>query len=168
MSRANDVSALLQQYAAETGVRSVQKVEQDFIDIAQQVPSEAVSHGLAEALHSEQTPPFEQVVVASFERGDARQRAGMLKPLLEAAGPAATSPLLGQHAPAQDDSLPVESRLASFLHPDAVERLARHAAQADPAVVHRMSSLYAGDPELGKTLGGATLSVALGKLAEMR
>lgn len=168
MSRANDVSALLQQYAAETGLRSVQKVEQDFLDIAHQVPSEAVSHGLAEAIRSEQTPPFEQVVVASFERGDARQRAGMLKPLLDAAGPTATTPLINQHASAQDTCLPVESRLASYLHPEAVEMLARHAAQADPAVVHEISRLYAGDPELGKTLGGATLSVALGKLADMR
>lgn len=105
------------------------------------------------------TPPFEKVVGVSLERGDASQRVGMLKPLLEAAGPAATSPLLGQHAPAQDDSLPVESRLASYLHPKAVERLARHAAQADPAVAHKMSNLYAGDPELGKTLS---------KLAENR
>lgn len=166
MSQANDVTALLQQYAAETGVRSMQKVEQDFIDIAQQVPSEAVSNGLAEALHSEHTPPFEQIVGASFERGDASQRAGMLKPLLEAAGPAAT--LISQQVPVHDSSLPVESRLASYLHPEAVERLARHAAQVDPTVVGAMSRLYAGDPELGKTLGGATLSVALGKLAELQ
>lgn len=114
------------------------------------------------------TPPFEKVVGVSLERGDASQRVGMLKPLLEAAGPAATAPLIGQHAPAQDPSLPVESRLASYLHPEAVERLARHAAQVDSTVVQKMSGLYAGDPELGKTLGGATLSVALGKLADMR
>ncbi|WP_151636176.1 hypothetical protein [Noviherbaspirillum aerium] len=168
MIQSNDVSALLQQYAAETGVRSMQKVEQDFVDIAQQVSSEAMSDGLAEAIHSEHTPPFEQVVGTSFERGDARQRAGMLKPLLDAAGPAAATPLLDHHVPAQDPSLPVESRLAPYLHPEAVERLARHAAQVDPAVVGRMSRLYAGDPELGRTLGGATLSVALGKLAEIR
>jgi hypothetical protein len=168
MSRANDVTALLQQYAAETGVRSMQKVEQDFIDITHQMPSEAVTNGLAEALHSEHTPPFEQVVGASFERGDASQRAGMLKPLLEAAGPTATAPLIGQHAPAQDPSLPVDSRLASYPHPEAVERLARHAAQAGPTVVQKMSGLYAGEPELGKTLGDATLSAALGKLARMR
>ena len=49
-----------------------------------------------------------------------------------------------------------------------MERLARHAAQADSEVVQKMSSLYAGDPVMGKTLGGATLSVALGKLADMR
>lgn len=174
MSRANDVTALLQQYAAETGVRSMQKVEQDFIDIAHQVPSEAISNGLSEALDSEHTPPFDQIVGASFERGNARQRAGMLKPLLEAAGPVATRPLIEQGLSPQatgahqDDSMPVESRLASYLHPEAVQRLAFHAVQVDPAVVHRMSSLYAGDPELGKTLGGATLSVALGKLAEIR
>jgi hypothetical protein len=32
----------------------------------------------------------------------------------------------------------------------------------------RMTKLYAGDPEFGKTPGGATLTVALDKLAEMR
>ncbi|WP_194721922.1 hypothetical protein [Noviherbaspirillum malthae] len=174
MSRANDVTALLQQYAAETGVRSMQKVEQDFIDITHQMPSEAVTNGLAEALHSEHTPPFEEVVGVSLERGDASQRAGMLKPLLDAAGPVAAKPLIDQKwaahaaAAAHDTSSPVESRLAGYLSTEAVERLACHAAQVDPAVVRRMSRLYAGDPELDKTLGGATLSVALGKLAGMR
>lgn len=173
MSRENDVSALLQQYAAETGVRSVQKVEQDFVEVAQQVPSETLTHGLSEAIHSDQTPPFEQMVGESFERGDSRQRAGMLKGLLDAAGPAAARPLIDHGVlPAAPDHVEttelVDSELAGRLQSSLVEQVAYEAAQEDPSVIDRMSTLYAEDPELGKTLGGVTLSVALGKMAEKR
>ncbi|MFC7513677.1 hypothetical protein ACFQUU_01525 [Herbaspirillum sp. GCM10030257] len=174
MSRENDVSALLQQYAAETGVRSVQKVEQDFVEVAQQVPSETLTHGLSEAIYSDQTPPFEQMVGESFERGDSRQRAGMLKELLDAAGPAAAQPLIDNGVlPATPDHIEttgglVDSELAGRLQSSLVEQVAYEAAQEDPSVIDRMSSLYAEDPELGKTLGGVTLSVALGKMAEKR
>lgn len=173
MSRENDVSALLQQYAAETGVRSVQKVEQDFVEVAQQMPPETLTHGLSEAIQSDQTPSFEQMVGESFERGDSRQRAGVLKELLDAAGPAAARPLIDHGVlPATADHVKatelVDSELAGRLQSSLVEQVAYEAAQEDPSVIGRMSTLYAEDPELGKTLGGVTLSVALGKMAEKR
>ena len=126
MSQENDVSAVLQQYAAETGVHSVQKVEQDFVAVAQRVPAEHVTTGLVEAMQSERTPPFEDMVGDSFERGSDDLRTVM------------------------------------------VRRLARAAVQADPSVIERMSEFFAVDPAAGRTLGGAALSVALGKIAEAR
>ncbi|RZI43759.1 hypothetical protein EGT07_08305 [Herbaspirillum sp. HC18] len=173
MNRESDVSALLQQYAAETGVRSVQKVEQDFAAVLQQVPAEHVTSGLAEAMHSEQTPPFEDMVGESFARGDETLRAGMLRQLLDCAGPAAMGPLVdsGVLPVVVDGSLPfVPAGAGAARHVDAdlVRRIAREALQEDPAVIHRMSEFYVEDPAACQTLGGAALSVALGKIAHAR
>ncbi|HYD95344.1 MAG TPA: hypothetical protein VEC01_08460 [Noviherbaspirillum sp.] len=172
MNRENDVSAVLQQYTAETGVRSVQKVEQDFVAVVQQVPAEEVTTGLAQAMHSEHTPPFEDMVGESFERGDETQRAGLLRQLLDAA-PTAVRPLVesGIVAAGAASSAPaalVDGAIAQRLDPELVRQMAREAVQEDPAVIDRMSAFYAIDPAAGKTLGGAALSVALGKIAERR
>jgi hypothetical protein len=174
MSRENDVSAVLQQYAAETGVHSVQKVEQDFMAIAQSVPAEHVTNGLAEAMHSEHTPPFEDMVGDSFQRGSPELRAAMLKQLIDGASPAAVKPLVdegllprlanGSGHPA----VPVDTVLAESLDTDVVRRLARAAAAEDPSVIDRMSEFFAVDPAAGRTLGGVALSVALSKIAEVR
>jgi hypothetical protein len=174
MSRENDVSAVLQQYAAETGVHSVQKVEQDFVAVAQSVPAEHVTTGLAEAMHSEQTPPFEDMVGESFERGDAALRTAMLRQLIDGASPAVVKPLIDDgilpraaNGSWQPD-VPVDATLARQLNTDVVRRIAREAAQDDPSVINRMSAFFAVDPDAGRTLGGAALSVALNKIAEVR
>lgn len=149
MNRDNDVSAVLQQYAAETGVHSMQKVEQDFVTIAQQVPAETVTDGLAEAMHSEQTPPFHDMLCESYARSDTVQREGMLARLLAFAG-------RDLHRP-HGGGLP---------EPEEFRQIAREAADQDPAVIEKMSEFYAIDPFAGRTLGGAALSIALGKMAE--
>ncbi|OWW22452.1 hypothetical protein [Noviherbaspirillum denitrificans] len=174
MSRENDVSAVLQQYAAETGVHSVQKVEQDFVAVAQHVPAEHVTTGLAEAMHSEQTPPFEDMVGEAFERGSDELRVSMLRQLIDGASPAVLKPLIddGQLPRAANGSgspaVPIDAALVQDLDVDVVRRLARGAAQEDASVIDRMSEFFAVDPAAGKTLGGAALSVALGKIAEAR
>jgi hypothetical protein len=174
MSHENDVNALLQQYAAETGVRSVQKVEKDFAEIAQRVPSDHVSNGLSEAIRSEHTPPFEEMVGQSYEQGDPQTRAGMLNQLLEAGGAAAARPLvengLLSDVPADDTGRGpvVDQDLAGRLQPELVQQIALEATREDPGVIDRMSILYAEDAALLKTLGGATLGVALNKIAENR
>lgn len=174
MNRKTDVSAVLQQYAAETGVLSVQKVEQDFVAVAQNVPAEHVSTGLAEAMHSEQTPPFEDMVGESFERGSDELRAAMLKQLIDGVSPDVVKPLIddGVLPRAANGSgqpeVPVDTALAQQLNADVVRRLAREAVQDDPAVIDRMSEFFAVDPTAGRTLGGRALSVALTKIAEAR
>ena len=174
MNRKTDVSAVLQQYAAETGVLSVQKVEQDFVAVAQNVPAEDVSTGLAEAMHSEQTPPFEDMVGESFERGSDELRAAMLKQLIDGVSPDVVKPLIddGVLPRAANGSgqpeVPVDTALAQQLNADVVRRLAREAVQDDPAVIDRMSEFFAVDPTAGRTLGGRALSVALTKIAEAR
>lgn len=170
MSRKNDVSAMLQQYAAETGVRSVQKVEADFVEVAQKLPPEELTTGLAEAIHSEHTPSFEEMVGESFARGDKEQKADMLKRLLAGVGPAALQSLVEQGVLRADvRQAPIEAigvEQASRLTPELVQRIAQEATRHDPGLIERMTSFYAENPDLGKTLGGAALSVALGRLAQ--
>lgn len=172
MSRENDVSATLQQYAAETGVRSVQKVEADFVEVAQKLHLEELMTGLVEAIHSEHTPSFEEVVGESFARGDEEQKADMLKRLLAAAGPEAMQPLVEEGLLQADARLPpieaISAEQASRVTPELMQRIAYEAARHDPGIIERMTSFYAENPDLGKTLGGATLSVALGRLAQIR
>jgi hypothetical protein len=174
MTQEKDLSSVLQQYATETGVYSTQKVEQDFAQVKQQVPAEQVTNGLSEAIRSEQTPPFDQMVGQSFEQGDPRQRAGMLNHLLDGAGPAVVNTLLQNGVPPaalqgiDGQEAAVTPELAGQLDPIVVQQVALDAQRENPDVIDRMSNLYAEDPELVKTLGGGTLSVALGKIAESR
>ena len=170
MSRENDVSAVLQQYATETGVHSMQKVEQDFVAVAQSVPAEHVTSGLAEAMHSEQTPPFEDMVGESYGRGSDELRAAMLKQLIDGASPNVVKPLIddGLLSSVANTSGPIDTALVQNLDTEVVRRIAREAAQEDPSVIDRMSQFFAVDPAAGRTLGGAALSVALNKIAEAR
>lgn len=170
MSVEKDLDGVLQQYAADTGVRSSQKVEQDFTEVAQHLPAEEVTLGLTEALRSEQTPSFEEMVVQSFEQSDAQRRAEMLKQLIEAAGPAAALPLVqsGLLPENQQGEASVTPELAQHLQSDVVQSMAQQAQQENPEVIERMSHFFAEDPFLAATLGGGTLSIVLSKLAEKR
>lgn len=174
MSLEKDVSSVLQQYAAETGVYSTEKVERDFVRVTKELSAEHVTNGLSEALRSEQTPPFDQVVGQSFEQGDDEQRAGMLNQLLDGAGPSVVKPLVENGVPhdalkcSEKQEPAVSPELAGQLHPELVQQVAREAHQENPEVIDKMSNFYAEDPALVTTLGGGTLSVVMSKIAENR
>lgn len=165
MSVEKDVSSVLQQYAAETGVYSKEQVERDFDRVRQELPAEHVTNGLSEALRSDQTPPFDQVVGQSFEQGDAAQRAGMLSQLLDGAGPAVVKSLADNGIP--HDAI-VTPELADQIHPHHIQQAAREAHEENPDVIDRMSTLMAEDPALASTLDGGTLGVVMSKIAENR
>jgi hypothetical protein len=174
MSSKKDISFVLQKYAMETGVYSKHKVESDFADVAQQVSAEDVTTGLSEAIRSEQTQPFDQMVGQSFEQGDAHQRAGMLNQLLDAAGPTVVKPLM-ESGVLQGTPDSADSREPGFtpemmeqMHPGLVQQIAQQAELENPGIIDRMSTFYAEDPHLVKTLEGGTLNIALIKIAEMR
>jgi hypothetical protein len=164
MDLEKDVSSVLQQYATDTGVYSTEKVERDFVRVTQEVSPEHVTNGLSEALRSEQTPPFDQVVGQTFEQGDPAQRAGMLKQLLDGAGPSVVKPLV-ESGVAHEAVTP---EIADQVHPGLVQQMAREAEQENPDVIDKMSNFYAEDPALVASLGGGTLSVAMSKIAENR
>ncbi len=60
----------------------------------------------------------------------------------------------------------VTPEMAKQIPQDVVEKLAHEAAQQDPSIMERLSSLYAEHPTLIKTLGGAALTIAMSRMAE--
>ena len=60
----------------------------------------------------------------------------------------------------------VTPEMANQIPQDVVEKLAHEAAQHDPSIMERLSSVYAEHPTLIKTLGGAALTIAMSRMAE--
>lgn len=162
-----DFGNLLQQYLGARAADPVQ-AERDFGDVAQHAPTSTVAQGITEALRSDQTPPFAQMVSQLFGRSDASQRAGMLNQLLAHVSPAMLASLAGSvgnffNQGAQPRLTPQQ---ADQITPAQVEEIAATAEQQDPGIVDRIGSFYAEHPTLVKALGGAALAIVLGKIAE--
>lgn len=169
-----NVSAVLQKYAAIGEVHSVEKVEHDFDQVVKQTPREEVTHGLSEAFRSDQTPSFGQMVGEVFGQGSPEQRAGMLNLLLEGVGANvlgsanSDSLLAGMVRQHVSDKAAVTPEQAAQLVREEVEQLADEAEKENPAVVDMISNFYAQNPTLAKPLGGAALSIAMDKIAQCR
>jgi hypothetical protein len=171
-----DIENILQQYSGVNSNPAPQQAEQDFDKITQTLPHEQVAQGLSDAFHSDQTPPFGNMVGQLFSHGDINQRAGMLNHLLGALGPSAGSLLggvlgggalggiLNRFTGQQQPQVTPEE--AEQFTPEHVQQIANHAEQANPGIVDQMSHFYAQNPTLIKALGGAALAIALGKMAQ--
>src|SRR5512143_1461395 len=68
---------------------------QDFDEVARQVPAETLGSGIAEAFRSEQTPDFGQMVAGLFGRSNGQQQAGLLGQLAHGLGPTLLSSVAG-------------------------------------------------------------------------
>ena len=143
-----------------------------FETAANQLPTQQVGQGLADAFRSDATPPFSQMIGQLFGQSNQQQRAGMLNELLGSLGPAAAGALgggvlsrilgnLGGGAGAPS----VTPSQASEITPAQVSEIAAHAEQKDPTIVDRLGNYYAQHPQLVKTLGSAVLAIALAKIA---
>ena len=140
--------------------------ENHFDQVAQQAPQAELGAGLAEAMRSDQTPPFGNMVSQMFGQSSPQQQAGALNQILAALGPAAASALAGgalgrMLSPGQSQITPEQ---ASQLSPDQVREIAAQAEQTHPGVIDQMSQFYAQHSGLIKTLGGAALAIALAKM----
>jgi hypothetical protein len=71
----------LKQYLGATPAQSSPEVDQHFQQAAQAAPHEALSHGLAEAFRSDQTPPFGQMLAQLFAQSSPQQQAAILAQL---------------------------------------------------------------------------------------
>ena len=60
----------------------------------------------------------------------------------------------------------VTPEIAKQVPNEVVEKLAHEAAQQDPSIMERLSSVYAQHPTLIKTLGGAALTIAMSRMAD--
>ncbi|HWJ94208.1 MAG TPA: hypothetical protein VNT33_05750, partial [Telluria sp.] len=165
-----DFGNLLQQYlgGAMNNANPSQATD-DFDRVAQQAPRETLAQGVTQALRSDQTPPFPQMVGQLFNNGSPDQRAGMLNQILATVGPSVLSSvaggalgnLFGGGAPRQ-----VTPEQASQISPEQAQEIAAKAEQENPGIVDRMGDFYSQHPTLVKALGGAALAIALGHMAQ--
>jgi hypothetical protein len=171
MSWIDQLGGMLQQYA--NSGQATQTTEQDFDNAANVVPRDTMSHGLAEAFRSDQTPPFANMLGQLFGNSSGTQRASILNTLLATAGPALMSGAgssggLGQLAGLLQGGGQVSPQQAEQIQPQAVEELAKAAEKHDPSVIDRVSDFYSEHPGLVKTLGAAALAVAMSGMAKQK
>ena len=175
-----DLSKILDQYANRDDPDGK---DDDFDQVAQQAPTDAMSQGVAEAFRSDRTPPFPNMLGQMFGQSDPNARAGILNQLIAAAGPAVLSGALGRAGgtagggglsgvlgglfggTGQTSAPQVTPEQASQVPPEAVEELAREAQQNDPDIINRVSRFAAENPTLVKGLGAAAVGIALKHLA---
>jgi hypothetical protein len=166
-----DLGNLLQQYlGGAAGNNGGRAVDDDFDQVAQNAPRSTVAQGVTEALRSDQTPPFAQMVGQLFGNSDPGQRAGMLNQLIANAGPGLLSSIaggaFGNLLGGADTQAPITPEQAAQLTPEQVQRIAEDAERHNPSIVERMGDFYAEHPDLVKTIGGAALAIVLGRVAE--
>ena len=149
--------------------------QQDFDEVARQVPAEALGGGIADAFRSDKTPDFGQMAASLFGGSNGQQQAGLLGQLIKSVGPALLSSVAGGalgrllqgRAGAKDGSATaqdISETDASQLSTDQVREIATEAQRQDPGVLDRVGAYYAQHPEVVKVLGGAALAIALGQV----
>jgi hypothetical protein len=164
-----DLGNLLNQYlGGANGAANPAQAENDFDHVSQNVPRATVAQGVTQALRSDQTPPFAQMISHLFSNGTPDQRAGMLNQLLANVGPSVLASVAGGSLGnlLGADQARVSPEQASQLSPQQVQELASKAEQQNPGVVERMGDFYAEHPTLVKAIGGAALAIALGHMAQ--
>ncbi len=166
-----DLGSVLQQYLSGAANMNNNRAVDDFDQVAQNAPRDSMARGVTEALRSDQTPPFPQMVGQMFGQSDPTQRAGMLNQLLRGLGPGILSSIAGgtlgnlfggnQTAPAA-----ITPEQAASVTPEQVQEIAEKAEQENPSIVDRMGDFYAENPTLVKAIGGAALAIILGQVAQ--
>ena len=169
----NQIAGVLQNYAQNDSGGAPEEVANHYTQVAQAAPPSDLAEGLTAMFHSDQTPPFAQMVGQLFGQSNGSQRASILNALLSSG---AGSGVLGQLAQAAGISLPagagtgdpITAETAAHITPDMAQQAAARAAQHDPSIIERVSEICAEHPALVKTLGAAAMSIALSHLAKRR
>lgn len=169
----DQLSGIIGQYAGASPAQApAADVHDHFDQFTQAAPQSAIAEGLAAAFHSNQTPPFGQMVGQLFGQSDNQQRAGILNTLISSLGPTIVSQLLvrqgvsGLAGLLSGGQTQVTPEVAAQVPPEAVQEIATHAEQKDPSIVNMASDFYAQHPTLVKSLGAAALTVVLAKMAQ--
>ncbi len=164
-----DLGGLLQQYIGGAPAAPAEQVKQDYAQVAQHAPADAVVGGLSAAFRSDQTPPFAEMVGKLFGNANAQQQSGMLGSLISGLSPAVLGSigggigsLFGNKA---GDSAAATPADASQLTPEQVQEIAAKAEQHNPGIIDTMSRFYANHPDLVKTIGSAGLAIAMASIA---
>lgn len=169
-----DFGSLLQQYMGAPQQVRPEQAERDFDEVAQKAPTEDLASGVTEAFRSDQTPPFPNMVSQLFGNSNANDRAGMLNHMLGNLNPQVLSSIMGgvlgnlmQGRGGQQAQPPrITPEQAERMSPQEVEQIAERAEKDNPGIMEKMGTFYAQHPQLVKSLGGAALAIALGRMAQ--
>uniref|UniRef100_UPI0028A13847 hypothetical protein n=1 Tax=Massilia sp. TaxID=1882437 RepID=UPI0028A13847 len=158
-----DLGNLLGQYLGGAAANPAQASD-DFDRAAQAAPRETLAQGVIQALRSDQTPPFPQMLAQMFGNSNPDQRAGMLNQLIAGAGPGLMGKLGGLFGGNAGGRVTPEQ--ASQVSPEQVKEIAEKAQQENPGILDRMGEFYAEHPTAVKAIGATALAVALGAMAQ--
>lgn len=158
-----DLGNLLGQYLGG-GAANPAQAPDDFERAAQAAPRETIAQGVIQALRSDQTPPFPQMLAQMFGNSSPDQRAGMLNQLIAGAGPGLMGKLGGLFGGNAGGRVTPEQ--ASQVSPEQVKEIAEKAQQENPGILDRMGEFYAEHPTAVKAIGATALAVALGAMAQ--
>lgn len=165
-----DIGNLLNQYLGGAANADANRAYDDFDQVAANAPRTNMAQGVTEALRSDQTPPFPQMVSSLFDHSDPTQRAGMLNQLLRGIGPGVLSSIaggaLGNLFGGNAAQPTITPEQAATMTPEQVREIAEKAEHDNPGIVDRMGDFYAEHPTLVKTIGGAALAIVLGRVAQ--
>ena len=163
------IGNVLDRYGDTDPTQAPGEVNEHFDQFSKVAPRAAVADGISAAFRSPQTPPFPNMLANLFGRSSGTQRASILRMLASTVGPALISQVL-QRRGQRDAAVAAETDVASpqvaeHVPPEAVEEIAAAAEKRDPSIIDRISTAYADQPQIVKTLGGAALAVALAHFA---
>ena len=155
-----------------TGNSPAADVHAAYDRVADAVPNGTLADGLSHAFKSDQTPPFEQMVSDLFNQSTPEQKAGLVKHLLAALGPAGFAQALsaagvGSGTPASSGES-MTPQLAEQLSPETVQALAQQAAKKDPSIIEKAAGFYAQHPALVKAIGVGALALLMSKISASR
>ena len=157
-----DLGNLLGQYLG--GGANTAQASDDFDRAAQSAPRDTLAQGLAQALRSDQTPPFPQMLAQMFGNSNPDQRAGMLNQLIAGAGPGLLGKLGGLFGGNAGGKITPEQ--ASQVSEQQIKDIAEEAQKENPGILDRMGEFYAEHPTAVKAIGATALAVALGAMAQ--
>jgi len=149
------------------------EVHATFDQVAKGVPSSSLAEGIAHTFRSDQTPAFEQMVGGLFSQSSGEQKAGILNQVLATlGGSGVTQALAGAGGLGGLAGLlgggKVTPQQAQQVPPEAMQALARQAAQKDPGIMDQAASFYAQHPGLVKTIGAGALALLMSKVSASR
>jgi hypothetical protein len=136
--------------------------------VTQTASSASLGAGLADAMHSDQTPPFGDFVSQLFGNSSSGQQAGLLNQLLATLGPAALSGVAGGvlgklMAPGQTQLTPEQ---AAQVSPEDAAAIASHAETQQPGIVDQVAQFYSQHASLINTLGAAALAFTAARVKD--
>ena len=168
MSWMDRIGNLLSQYRSTgTAPQPPPDVNGHFDQVAQAAPPSAIAEGLAAAFRSDQTPAFGQMLSTLFTQSNGEQKAGLLNRLMGAIGPGNLTQILsGVGVGGLLSGGNISAAQAERISPAVVQQIATHAEKLNPSIVDSVSNFYTQHTTLVKTIGGAALAIALGKMAE--